>query len=57
VILSEQGTAFGPGGESVYGDLLAYHFYDGTANGDFRLGIRRMGWTEDDWPVVATPLQ
>jgi arabinan endo-1,5-alpha-L-arabinosidase len=57
VILSEQGTMFGPGGESVYGDFLAYHFYDGTANGDFRLGIRRMGWTEDDWPVVATPLQ
>jgi arabinan endo-1,5-alpha-L-arabinosidase len=56
VILSEQGTLFGPGGESVYGDLLAFHFYDGTANGDFRLGIRQIEWSEDDWPIVAVPL-
>jgi arabinan endo-1,5-alpha-L-arabinosidase len=56
VILSQQGTQFGPGGESIFGDLLAYHFYDGTANGDFRLSIRRMGWSEDGWPVVANPV-
>ena len=54
VILSEQGTMFGPGGESVYGDLLAFHFYDGTLNGDFHLAIRRMAWSEDGWPIVAT---
>jgi arabinan endo-1,5-alpha-L-arabinosidase len=52
VILSEQGTMFGPGGESIYGDLMAYHFYDGTANGDIRLGIRRIVW-QDGWPVVT----
>ncbi len=55
VILSEQGTMFGPGGPSIYGDFLAYHYYDGTANGDFRLGIRRINWTESDWPVVEDP--
>jgi arabinan endo-1,5-alpha-L-arabinosidase len=53
VVLSEQGTSFGPGGESVYDGLLIYHFYDGTANGDFRLGIRKIGWSEQGWPIVA----
>jgi arabinan endo-1,5-alpha-L-arabinosidase len=54
VILSENGTMFGPGGESASPDLLAYHWYDGTANGDFRLGIRTIDW-EDGWPVVTAP--
>jgi arabinan endo-1,5-alpha-L-arabinosidase len=53
VVLSEQGTMFGPGGQSVYDGLLIYHFYDGTANGDFRLGIRKIGWSEQGWPIVA----
>jgi arabinan endo-1,5-alpha-L-arabinosidase len=35
---------------------MAYHFYDGTANGDFRLSIRRIGWSDDGWPVVADPV-
>lgn len=53
VVLSEQGTMFGPGGESVYDGLLVYHFYDGTVNGDFRLGIRKIVWSEQGWPIVA----
>jgi arabinan endo-1,5-alpha-L-arabinosidase len=53
VILSERGTLFGPGGQSVAaGDLLAYHFYDGNANGDFRLAIRTIRW-ENGWPSLA----
>ena len=48
VILSENGTMFGPGGESASPDLLAYHWYDGTANGDFKLGIR---WLLEPPPV------
>jgi arabinan endo-1,5-alpha-L-arabinosidase len=56
VILSQQGTEFGPGGQSIHGDFIAYHFYDGTANGDFRLGIRRINWSEDGWPIVANPV-
>lgn len=56
VILSQQGTQFGPGGESIFGDLLAYHFYDGTAAGDFRLGIRTIRWSDDGWPIVANPV-
>lgn len=53
VILSERSTMFGPGGQSVYGDLLVYHWYDGTAGGDFRLGLRRIVWGVDGWPRVA----
>jgi arabinan endo-1,5-alpha-L-arabinosidase len=56
VILSEQGTQFGPGGASVYGGFLAHHYYDGTANGDIRLGIRRIAWSEDNWPIIANPI-
>lgn len=55
-VLSEQGTQFGPGGESIYGDLMAYHYYDGTANGDFRLSIRRISWSENGWPILANPV-
>jgi len=54
VILSENGTMFGPGGESAYGSLLAYHWYDATANGDFKLGLRTIVW-DDGWPRVAAP--
>lgn len=53
VILSENGTMFGPGGQSVYDGVLAHHFYDGTANGDFRLGLRRLEWTKDGWPRLT----
>ena len=56
VILSEQGTQFGPGGESVYGDWLAYHYYDGTVNGDIHLGIRKIVWSKDGWPIIANPI-
>ena len=52
VILSERGDMFGPGGQSVVDDLLVYHYYDAAANGDFRLGIRKIRW-EKGWPVVA----
>ncbi|GAB3422126.1 arabinan endo-1,5-alpha-L-arabinosidase [Flindersiella endophytica] len=54
VILSENGTMFGPGGQSVYDGVLAHHWYDGTANGDFRLGLRRLQWTRDGWPKLVT---
>lgn len=56
VLLSERGAMFGPGAASVYGDYLAHHYYDGAANGDFRLGIRRIGWSKDAWPRIAEPL-
>jgi arabinan endo-1,5-alpha-L-arabinosidase len=53
VILSERGSMIGPGGQSVYGDHVAHHFYDATQNGNFRLSIRRIGWGPDGWPRLA----
>ncbi|NVB84968.1 MAG: arabinan endo-1,5-alpha-L-arabinosidase [Kofleriaceae bacterium] len=52
VILSENGTMFGPGGPSASADLLGYHWYDAEANGDFKLGLRTIVW-KDGWPTVA----
>jgi arabinan endo-1,5-alpha-L-arabinosidase len=54
VILSERGSMVGPGGQSVYGPYLAHHFYDAEAEGDFRLSIRRIGWTRDGWPRLTS---
>ena len=51
VLLSSQGGRIGPGGQSLSGDLMAHHFYDAAANGDFRLSIRVVRW-EDGWPVI-----
>lgn len=54
VILSERGTMIGPGGQSVYDSILAHHYYDAMANGDFRLGLRRIRWIAE-WPRVTGP--
>lgn len=55
VILSERGTMIGPGGQSVFGDTMAFQYYDATAGGDFRLGLRRIHWTADGWPRLDHP--
>jgi arabinan endo-1,5-alpha-L-arabinosidase len=54
VILSEHGSMIGPGGQSVYGDYLAHHYYDATRAGDFRLSIRTIGWDARGWPHLST---
>lgn len=56
VILSERGRMFGPGGQSVFNGYMAHHFYDGNANGDFRLSIRKIAWEASGWPRIATPI-
>lgn len=49
-LLSSSGDRIGPGGEAVSGGVIAYHYYDGTANGVPRLGLRQLDWAQDDWP-------
>lgn len=44
----------GPGGQSYSNGYLAFHYYDATAGGDFRLAIRKLAWTADGWPVATT---
>lgn len=52
VILQTEGDQVGPGGQSVFGDTLAFHYYDGANASVPTLGLRPISWT-DGWPVVA----
>ncbi len=61
VVLDAHGAMTGPGGQSVFGDYLAFHYYDGS-NEDIpyfpTLGIQKINWV-DGWPefdqTVAVP--
>lgn len=52
VVLDAHGAITGPGGQSVFGDYLAFHYYDG-ANKDIpffpTLGVQKIHWV-DGWP-------
>lgn len=51
VVLTSEGSRVGPGGQSVSGDRLAFHFYDADADGIPTLGLLPITWT-DGWPTV-----
>lgn len=51
-LLETSGNRIGPGGESVSRGIVAYHYYDGTAAGAPRLGLRRLTWANDGWPQL-----
>lgn len=53
-VLETTGTMIGPGGQSVANDHLAFHFYDQDLGGQFQLGLRKLTWTQDGWPVAWT---
>lgn len=57
-VLVGSGDMRGPGGQSVASvdgrDVLAFHYYDKSKDGMFRLGLRELAWTEDGWPVAWT---
>lgn len=54
ILLEEHGAVVGPGGQSVFGDYLAFHYYD-ASNEEIpyfpTLGIQRLDWV-DGWPVA-----
>ncbi|WP_017582199.1 arabinan endo-1,5-alpha-L-arabinosidase [Nocardiopsis valliformis] len=54
VIVADEGTITGSGGQSVSGGLLAYTYYDTDLGPDFdfRMAIRELHWTDDGWPYV-----
>lgn len=54
VVLSSDGARIGPGGQSVSGDMLAFHWYDGENDGMFELGLAPLEW-QDGWPTAAWP--
>jgi len=59
-LLASNGYERGPGGQSVTRDgaayLLVYHYYDGRDNGNARVQVRTMSWTQDGWPRLGAPL-
>jgi arabinan endo-1,5-alpha-L-arabinosidase len=46
----------GPGGPNIYKDgdeyIIVYHYYDLGDNGNPRLAINNIAWTQDGWPYV-----
>ena len=54
VVLTTDGDRIGPGGQSVAGGMLAFHWYDGAADGMFRLGLLPLEW-QDGWPTAEWP--
>ncbi|TAP44869.1 glycoside hydrolase family 43 protein [Arthrobacter sp. S39] len=52
VVLDSHGAITGPGGQSVFGDYLAFHYYDGS-NEEIpyfpTLGLQKINWV-DGWP-------
>ena len=54
--LGPEGDFIGPGHVGILHDgdqeWVSVHFYDGTDDGAPTLALRRLGWTEDGWPVI-----
>lgn len=55
-VLGSEGDFIGPGHLGLLKDgdqeWASVHFYDGTRHGAPHLALRRLGWTEDGWPVI-----
>lgn len=59
ILLESHGAIHGPGGQSVFGDYLAFHYYDASNEAAPyipTLGLQKMGW-EDGWPTVDTTVE
>lgn len=56
LVLETVGDAIGPGHAGLLEHqgqpLLSYHYYAGDERGRSRLGINRMSWDAEGWPVV-----
>ncbi|WP_461188443.1 arabinan endo-1,5-alpha-L-arabinosidase [Arthrobacter sp. Z4-13] len=48
-LLASDDGRVGPGGQSVSGNTLAFHYYAEELDGAFRLGLADLEW-EDGWP-------
>lgn len=56
-VLGSRGDFIGPGHPGIVNhagqDWLSCHFYDGRQRGQSVLALRKLGWSEDGWPVVS----
>ena len=53
-VLATNGGRVGPGGQSVSGNTLAFHYYAEELDGAFRLGLAELEW-KDGWPPTHSP--
>ncbi|MRG61159.1 family 43 glycosylhydrolase [Agromyces sp. CFH 90414] len=51
-VLEAEGDRIGPGGQSVFGDTLALHYYDARLDGAFQLALVPLRWDAEGWPVA-----
>ncbi|MBT2533375.1 arabinan endo-1,5-alpha-L-arabinosidase [Arthrobacter sp. ISL-48] len=51
-LLGSDGGRVGPGGQSISGNTLAFHYYAKDLDGAFRLGLAELEW-KDGWPAVS----
>ncbi|MCA9238658.1 MAG: arabinan endo-1,5-alpha-L-arabinosidase, partial [Planctomycetales bacterium] len=57
LLLDSEGSAIGPGHAAFFPrdgqELLSYHFYSAEDNGRAKLGVRRLSWDEQGWPLAG----
>jgi arabinan endo-1,5-alpha-L-arabinosidase len=57
LFLGTEGRHIGPGQIGLLRDgadeWISYHYYDGEHQGQASLGLRRLGWSSDGWPVAG----
>ena len=57
VFLESTGRFIGPGHAGIMNDngtnWFTYHYYDGNNSGIAKLGLGRLQWSADDWPVLT----
>jgi len=53
-LLGTTGDRVGPGGQSVSDEVIAYHYYDASADGAPRLGLQPVVWGDDGWPELSS---
>ena len=55
--LASQGRFIGPGHAGILRDgtneFVSFHFYDGSRRGAATLGLRRLNWGTNGWPVAG----
>ena len=57
IFLESSGRFIGPGHAAILNDngtnWFSYHYYDGNNGGTASLGVGRLTWSTDDWPVFT----
>jgi arabinan endo-1,5-alpha-L-arabinosidase len=60
LFLGTEGRFIGPGQTALLregqSETLSYHFYDGDHGGASSLGLRKLHWSQDGWPIAGEQL-